>query len=165
MASKTLTVKVKITGLRETLAKFRDLPKDASDKLRDESQRLAQFLALKAQSRGFSQGGQAALAASTIKAVRDRVPAIQMGGTKRVGRKGVPVWQIMFGAEFGMNRRSGWYANRKFNGDPGRQYRPHLGQKGYFFFPTVEDNATDISAAWNKAADQIVNDFSEGDAP
>jgi hypothetical protein len=145
---RTLIIKIRISGVRETLRKFRELPKTASDDIRDASWSMAGFVALKARATGFSQGPQTALPAGTIKAVRDRVPAVVMGGTSRVGRNKVPVYKVMFGAEFGATYL--------------KQFRPHLGRQGYFFFPTVEAEAGAISAAWGAAADDIVRKFSEG---
>jgi hypothetical protein len=162
MAKQALTVKVRITGLRETLKKFRGLPKDASKELRTETLRLSEFLTLKAKAAGFAQGRQSGVVAGTIRAQKDRVPAVVMGGTKRLGRNKAPAYKIMFGAEFGMNARSGWYAKPRYADSPGRQYRPHRGRAGYFFFPTVEQSQSEVAAAWNKVADDIVAKFSEG---
>lgn len=163
MAKTSLTVKVTITGVRETLKAFQDLPKDANNELRDASLQLAKLLATKAQIDITLHGGpQGKLLAPTVKAVRDRVPVVQIGGTRKVGRNHAPAWGVLFGSIFGFFGRSGWYGAARYRGGIGRQYRPHRGQDAYAFFPLIEQSAGEISAAWNKAADRVVEKFSEG---
>lgn len=161
MAKTGLTFTVRIDGLRETLARFRDLPKEASDQLRTDTQKLAQTLADSATRAGTEQGSQAALVARTVKARRDRVPSVQAGGGTRLGRYGAPASALLFGSEFGMNRHSGWYRKSRYDDSVGFQYHPHTGQEGAWFFPTVEREATHISETWQRIADDIVDRFGD----
>lgn len=163
MPRTTLTVTVRLDGLRETLDAFRHLPDDASKELRDRSVKLAETIAEKVRAAGKSEGRQAAAVAATVRPARDRVPAVQAGGTRRLGRRRAPAFGLLFGSEFGMNRRSGWYAAPRFEGT-GRysQYKPHRGQRGYWFFPTVEGEQDRINREWTQAADAVVRRFSEG---
>ena len=150
MAKQAITVAVQIDGLRTTLRAFRELPKDASARLREESLKLAETLAAKAKIDGIADAApQSPLVATTVKAVRDRVPVIQAGGSKRLGRNRAPAWKLLFGSMFGSN------AYRQF-------HRPHAGQDAYWFFPVVERNAAEIGRAWNKVAGEIARDFSQG---
>lgn len=160
---RTLTVNMSIEGLRETLAAFRQLPKDASAELRTRSLELSEMLATKGRAAARADGKQSALLATTIKARKDRVPSVAAGGTARVGRFHVPAYAVLFGSEFGMNRRSGWYARPQYAGSTGRQYRRHRGRQGYWFFPLVEENSREISKAWTKAADETIRKFAKGD--
>jgi hypothetical protein len=148
MASQALTVRVKIDGARETLAAFRRLPREASQALREQSLELARLLAVKVASSARGDSPQSALMAATVKALRDRVPAITAGGTSRVGTNRVPAYKVLFGSEFGARTLP--------------QYRPHLGRDSYWMFKTVEENEGTIAAAWLKAADDIVRAFGEG---
>lgn len=146
--SRTLTVNVRIDGLRETLRAYNRLPKAASDALRDQSLELARAFARKAQMAATAdEAPQSRLLVPTIRATRDRVPVVQVGGTKRVGRNRAPAWAVLFGAEFGSNRFP------QFG-------RVHSGRRGYWFFPLVEENADDIAKAWRKAADDILRAWS-----
>lgn len=150
MAKTSFTMKFQIEGLRETLKAFSDLPKDASTELRDASLKLSRLLATKVAAEGKADGApQSALVADTVKATRDRVPAITAGGTRKLGRNKAPAYTLLFGSVFGSN------TYRQFG-------RPHRGRDAYWFFDVVERDAEDIARAWNEAADAIVRKFSEG---
>lgn len=150
MAKTALVVNLRIDGARETLAALRKLPKDANDELRDASKRLAELMAGRARAAARADSRQAALMAATVRAARDRVPVVQVGGTRRVGRNRVSAFKMLFGSEFGSNRL--------------KQFRPHRGRKGYWFFPLVESQQALISKQWNRAADAVLVKFSKGAA-
>lgn len=149
MAGKTsVTLSLRIDGLKQTLQAFNRLEKDANTALREASFALSQLLASRVQSAAQAEGAQAVLLAPTVKAMRDRAPFIQAGGTRRVGRNKVPAFKVLFGSEFGSNQL--------------RQFKPHRGRLGYWAFPTVEANQAEISAKWNEAADDLLRKFEGG---
>jgi len=155
-----LTITLHATGVRETLSAFRALPKDASAELRKSSLKLAESLAVAARAAGKAEGGQAAAVARTVKARKDRVPSVQAGGSTRVGRKRAPAFALLFGSEFGMDRRSGWYARSRYRRSKGSQYEhPHRGREGAWFFPTIEARQAQIMREWQAAADRIIRSF------
>lgn len=158
-AARSLNISVETRGVRETLFAFRRLPKDASDSLRDRSMRLSKVLATRVQAAAIAEGGQAKIVAPTVKARRDRVPAITAGGNERVGKRRVPAHKLVFGSEFGAKRRFGWYSAYRYRNSTGRQYKRHLGQHSYWFFRTVDENTAAVNTAWHKIADDIVNSF------
>lgn len=161
MAKTGLTFKVSIAGLRETLAKLNELPKEANKELRTRTQELAGKVADSAKAAGIRSGAQAALVARTVKARRDRVPSIQAGGSTPLGRHGAPAFKLLFGSEFGMDRHTGWYRKSRYDESVGFQYHPHTGTVGLWFFPTVEREAPAIADAWDKVAADIVTRFGE----
>lgn len=150
------TVKLQITGVRETLKAFRDLPQDANDELRDGSMKLAQSLVPRVKAAGVAAGAQAAAVAPTVKAKRDRVPVIQAGGAKRVTKNRARAGDLIAGSEFGADGRYGWYARSRYRHSDGQQYHAHTGRDGLWFFPTVEGAGPEIDHAWNEIADRIV---------
>lgn len=163
MASKTtVTLTLHIDGIRETLAAFKQLPKEASDELRNRTKELSEALAGAARTAAEGQGRKGKLLAQTVKARRDRVPVVVAGGTKRLGKKRTPAFALLFTSEFGSNRRTGWYGRPRYRRGGHQQFKPHRGQQGYWFFPTVEREEPEIARAWQQAADAIVNRFSEG---
>jgi|SRR6185369_11979751 len=149
MASRSLSINVHITGVTETLAAFRRLPRDASDALREGSLALAEALAVKVRAAAESDSAQSALMGPTVKARRDRIPTIEAGGSTRVASSRVPAYKILFGSEFGARTLP--------------QYRPHVGRGSYWMFKAVEDNEAQVAAAWLKVADDIVRRFTAGD--
>lgn len=147
MASQALTIRLRITGAKQTLAAFRGMPKEASQSLRERTLALSETLAQAARAAAASEGRQAPLLAPTVKAKRDRVPAIEAGGSKRVGSRKAPAFKLLFGSEFGSALR---------------QFKPHRGRQGYWFFPTVEREQDTIAAAWQEVADDVIRVFSQG---
>lgn len=144
---KSFTVSVQVEGMRETLDALKALPKEANAAIRDASKELAQSLATKIKlAAGRDRSPQARLVASTLKVKRDRVPVIEVGGTKRIGRHRVEAHELLFGAEFGSHRFKQFH-------------KRHTGTTGSWFFPTVEREQAEIIAAWDQAADEIVTRF------
>lgn len=137
-----------IAGLDRAL---RRLPKQASAKLRGASAGIADVVAQHARVRAFEVGGVARLIAPTIKASRDRVPVVKMGGTARLPAFGTgwerertgtrqTVGDVIWGGEFGGGKRPST-----------TQFMPHLGQVGYFLWPTVRDDAGIIRETYSEA--------------
>jgi hypothetical protein len=143
--------RVRIDGAAAILRAFNELPRDANQQLKDGVGELVRELVPKVKAAGAAQGSQAARVSRTTRAYRDRLPSIGAGGARVAG--------MVYGSEFGMNRRSGWYAARRYADSDGRQYRPHIGQTGYWFFPTVRDNEGHIQAKWLEIADNIAQDW------
>jgi hypothetical protein len=134
-----------VAGLRRAL---NSLPKEAQAEIRGASLAIAQDIAPKAAARARQVGGVAKYVAPTIKARRDRVPKIVMGGTKRLpARDGRPrrgpnqtVGNVVWGAEFG----SGRYP----------QFHPWRGSStgaGYFLWPTIREESDDITERYADA--------------
>lgn len=145
-----LRVGVRIDGARETLKAFNDLPKEANKQLKEKSNELSRSLVQTIRQAAQSdESPQAALFAKTVRAKKDRVPAIVAGGERRVGRNRVPAWQVLFGGEFGSDR----FPQFK---------KSHRGPEGGPIFQTVDREQAAISDAWNEAADAILSTFTRG---
>jgi hypothetical protein len=139
-----------VPGLSKML---KDLPKEVQKRIRDASQAIAGDVASEARGRASGPGVArvAKYVAPTIKAPRDRVPVVQMGGsTPLPPRNGVPrvgssqtVADVMWGAEFGSNRHT--------------QFQPWGGTSdsaGYFLWPSIRvDEALE---KWGKAVDEAM---------
>jgi hypothetical protein len=142
-----ITHTVKIDGLRETLAAFKALPKEANAELRVETLKLSKDLATAVKGAALAEGSQWGLLARTVRARKDRVPVVQAGGVTRLGRNRKPAFKLLFGAEFGAK-----YLH---------QFKPRQAD-GYVFFPAADREVPRINAAWNKVADDIQRRFGEG---
>lgn len=150
--SRPFTLGITLDGANETLAAFKALPKQASAELRDRTVTLTQSLADHVAAAGRGQGRQAAKLASTVKVKRDRVPAFEVGGTKKIFRGKLDgsereAFQPLFGSEFGSNR--------------GHGFAPHAGKRGLWVWPTVEAHEAEIARAWAATAQEIIDKFTE----
>jgi len=146
MAARAYTIK----GLNRAL---RQLPKEAAGQLRDASVVIASRVADDARSRAVRGSGAAHLVAPSIKATRDRVPAVRQGSSRKLpprhgrarGKGRQTIGDLTFGAEFGGGARSST-----------RQFLPWRGSSaaaGYFLYPAVRDNAAATGEAYSAALD------------
>lgn len=140
-----------VAGLNKTL---RSLPKTASANLRDASQAIADKVAQDAAGDARSQGGVAALVAPSIRSGRDRVPVVRMGNSSKLPsdtrtRRGPrqTIGDVIWGAEFGGGARP-----------TTQQFRPHLGNTGYFLWPTVRGDREFIEQAYGDAILEAVDE-------
>lgn len=161
MAKQGLTIRLKGEGVRETLSVLRHFPKDANRQLREASLRIADLLAQSAK-QASSIDAQSAAVGKTVRAIKDRVPVVQAGGARRITSSRVPAWRLLFGSEFGANGRFGWYSAARYAESEGRQFSPHQGRTGRWFFPTVERELPAALKEWREAADEIVRKFGQG---
>ena len=154
MAKGGLKLPVRIEGADEVIRALTKLPTDARRELSNEAFDISKSLTDRIKIAGRAQGGQARRAAGTVREVRAGAwPAVQASNTGRA--RG-----LLFASEFGMTRRSGWYARGRYFASEGRQYRPHLGRGSYWFFRTAEAMAGWIEREWHKAADATVRRWS-----
>ncbi len=157
-----LTVHSHLQGAREAIAVLSVLPKDAEVQLKNASEQISKYIAQVARGDAVTGGGpQGSLLAPTVRAVRGRTPTVQVGGSKRVGRRRAPAYGVLYGSVFGANGRYGWYGRPRYRPSAGRQYRPHGGQSAYWFFPLLESQRPAINRWFDRAADKVVRDWTE----
>lgn len=116
----------RVAGYRKALAA---LPKELVAEVRDESQGIATDVASRAAARGRALGGVTRYVADTLRARRDRVPVVRMGGNARSLPSGGVVGDVWGGAEFGSKRY--------------RQF-PAWTPRGRFLYATVEEMGDEI---------------------
>lgn len=145
-----LTVRADMTGIRALLAQLNELPKQASQDVRVAAGVIAEKLVPAAKRGAITHGGpQGKLLAPTIKVVRDRVPSLQAGGTKRVGSNKVYAYKVLYGSEFG----STVY----------KQFHHGHTTDGYWFFPLIRTEDPMIEREMSTAIEAIIARFnSEG---
>lgn len=140
-----LVVNVRVEGLREVIRALNNLPKNANDEIREKARVIAGKLAETAKQAGRAEGRQAGAVIKTVRVQRDRLPVVVAGGMRKLGRNKKPAYKLLFGSEFGATVL--------------KQYKPHLGKDSYWFFKTIEEERTFISAEWLEAADEIIRKF------
>jgi len=156
MAEKeSIGVRLRFEGLNETLAAFKTLDKEASKAAKVEATKIAEMLAARIRAKAPNDKRYQNLAVS-VRAGRDRVPVIYIGGraTPRVSGGGGPR-ELVIGMEFGadQNGPNGW----RF---PPRTPKLGRGNAGYWIYPTARANQSDIIKMWFEAMDNIIAEWS-----
>lgn len=139
-------IEVRIRGLERVQRSADDLPQEVRTQLRLRRRLLAQRFARIVAAAGRADTRQSARAASTVK-------ALTAGGEIKVVAGPHP---MLYGSEFGILRRTGWYAARRYLDSPARQYRPHRGSSSYWFRKAVRENQAVIDEEWAQASDAII---------
>lgn len=143
-----LDVTVRILNLDNVQRAMRQLPSDAKAELREGSRRIARALATTVRAAGRAESRQAARAASTVRALAGSRPEVVAGPHP-----------LLFGSEFGMTRRTGWYRKGRYHASTGKQFKPHQGAGSYWFFVTVAAEQPAVDAEYRAMADAIVGRF------
>jgi len=97
---------VEVDGLTETLAAFRgleqDLRRQANGELRAAARECASILVAELRQAAASCGVPvAARVARSVRVRNDRLPAVQIGGSCKVGKRGAPAAALLWGSEHG----------------------------------------------------------------
>jgi len=162
-----LQVGIQVDGLKETLRAFNAYGRDANKELRAAAGGLVDQLVPVIMVAAGAAGPQAALAASSVRRVSDRVPAIGAGGTRRVNpsrgstrsfatrpkklSNKVTGGDVFFGAEFGGGRKP-----------TTRQFPPWTGTAGRWFFPTIRRATPKLMADYRRVLDDLADRFDRG---
>lgn len=152
-----LRVKVRIEGANEVLAAFDRMPDQAQKIVRDKSFELAQSLVGPVQATAAGRGRQAARAATSVAARRDRLPVLVAGVKGSALAKA-----LLFGTEFGATRHFGWYRKGRYFDSAGKQFPPHRGASSYWFFKTVDAESGRIQTAFLAMAQEMCDEWGGG---
>ncbi|MFT4295642.1 MAG: hypothetical protein QM582_09550 [Micropruina sp.] len=143
---------VEVEGLRELLRVASRLPKTAQNELRQSAMLIATDEAASIRAAAAGSSPQSAAVVGSIRARRDRVPAVAAGGAGRSGVSGgATTGQLFFGAEFGGQGRP-----------TTKQFRPHRGTSGYWFFPTLRRDQERMMKRWETALRAVEREWSGG---
>lgn len=149
--------------VRALLKDISAMDKEAQGRLKDDVKIISGWVAteIKQAATKAPMPAQAARVANTVRAVKDRVPYVVVGGTAQKfsggGRSGV----VLFGSEFGASPTS---SNGAFpNG--GRRFPYRSGQggtQGYWIFPTLKRLQPQITKAWHNRVDHVLSNWKKG---
>ena len=154
-----------IEGLNRAL---RQLPQTALVELRNASVDIAATVADDARGRAVALGGVARYVAPTIKASRDRVPKVRMGGARKLPKTGSwgtrkrlgnrqTVGDVIWGAEFGGGARP---ETRQFGGYQGFIHNAKINNRqagvGRFLYPAVRANHKETMERYLRALDDAM---------
>lgn len=128
---------IEVHGLKELARALKQAESGLPNALRDTNKEVAKEVATKATGRAQSLGGVAAHVAPSIRASAGaRFAAVAGGGASS---------PAFAGAEFGGRGRP-----------TTQQFQPHLGTQGYFLYPTIRDEASDIEDKYTDALNDLM---------
>jgi len=147
------TVKVGVhvdVDVRGALRALRGISKDASKELRRASVEIVDREVPRIHAAAALHGRQARAAARSVRARSDRVPAIAVGGRKRV-----------------TSSRNGYAGSIFFGSDAGSvQYKQFPSpNKSYWFWDQLGRDSTGMMRAWGKAYDKVVSQWGRQGSP
>jgi hypothetical protein len=146
----TRPLRVTVRGDEEVQRALAKLPADARREARQGAVRLSRKMAAFIRAAGRADSRQSARAASTVRTATDGLnPSVKAGPHP-----------MLFGSEFGIKRRTGWYARGRYLGSPRRQYRAHRGNASYWFFRAGEEATPLVRAELDDTMDAIVRTWS-----
>jgi hypothetical protein len=152
----TIRAGLEVDGVKETIRAFNKLDKDSKNKARDETLKVSSLLASRIRSAAPNDPRNQALGQS-VRAKRDRVPKVNVGGLAgpTVSGGGGPR-ELVIGMEFGANQNgpNSW----RF---PPRTPRRGRGNEGYWIYPTLVRNQSDIVKQWQDSLEPVIKEWSD----
>ena len=164
MANDKITIKPDLSDYRGLLKAISQMDKDSQTVLKTD---VASISAWTAQGMAYAAYGapmarQAVIVASTIRANKDRVPNITIGGSKGRASGGANSGQLLFGNEFGSDRNikgsKGLFPNGGYR-FPDRSPREGRGNAGYWIFPTLKAMQPEIRRRWFNAIEKVLDNW------
>lgn len=160
MANKqTIRVKMDMTqDIRDLLSDLNKMDAESKNELKTEVASITSWAVQGIVQKSYDapMPKQAAIVAQTVRANRDRVPNITIGGSRGRASGGATAGELVVGNEFGASPTSsnGAFPNggRRF---PYRSPRKGRGNTGYWIYPALAEMQPEISRRWWNAADKI----------
>ena len=149
MPSDSRTIRVR--GLNEVIRALEQLPSQAQREARRGAVRVSRVLANAIRAAGRASDRQSARASRTV-----RTQTLGLNPNVIVGPH-----PLLFGSEFGVIARFGWYRKGRYHASPKRQFRGRTpGNVGYWVFRTADAEHPALRAAYQDIADSIIRDWS-----
>jgi hypothetical protein len=170
------TIKVQMDITPEIRALFKvlnEMDAESKTELKEKVKGIATWVAedIKRAAASAPMSKQASYVAQTVRANKDRVPSVTIGGSKKakVSRKITPgspapsVGELLYGSEFGADptSASGKFPNggRRF---PYRSPQRGKGSEGYWIYPTLRANQPRITREWHEEVDKVLSNWTKG---
>jgi hypothetical protein len=161
---KTKVMSLDMSDYRGVLKALSQMDKEAQLQLKDDVHAISKWTAqgIIYSSYGAFMPAQAAIVAQTVRANRDRLPNITIGGSKGRASGGANAGQLLYGNEFG-GERNAYNSQSAFpNGGyrfPARSPREGRGNKGWWIFPTLKTLQPEIRRRWKDAVDKVMDNW------
>jgi len=165
MAKQSINIKADTTQYRGLLKALNEMDKDAKGQLKNDVKPIAAMMAkeIKAAAPQDPFSRQAQMVAKSVRAQKDRMPYVAVGGARKVFRNGATAGEAVFGSEFGANpgSKAGSFPNggRRF---PYRSAAKGAGNLGYWIFPTAKRLQPEIRKMWQDACNKVLDNWKRG---
>ena len=161
----TITVRPDLADYRGLLKVLNLMEKESQVQLKDDVYSISSWTVTGIQQAGFAHPyypKQARIVAETVRAARDRVPTVYVGGGKGRVSGGANAGQLLFGNEFGGDRNAFGNKTAFPNGGyrfPPRTSREGRGNTGYWIFPTLKAMQPEIKRKWFEAVNKVLDNW------
>jgi hypothetical protein len=151
-----------LRGLLKALNKMDD---DSKKALKDDVASISAWTAGAIKTAGYvgsPMPAQTAIVAQTVRANKDRIPNVTIGGSRGRASGGANAGVLLFGNEFGSDRNTFGSAGNFPNGGykfPARTPREGRGNKGYWIFPTLKALQPEITRRWKNAVGEVYENW------
>ena len=151
-----------LRGLLKALNKMDD---DSKKALKDDVASISAWTAGAIKMSGYvgsPMPAQTAIVAQTVRANKDRIPNVTIGGSRGRASGGANAGVLLFGNEFGSDRNTFGSAGNFPNGGykfPARTPREGRGNKGYWIFPTLKALQPEITRRWKNAVGEVYENW------
>lgn len=146
---------VEIKGLRDFRRELRQLDSKLPNQVSKIHRQVSNLVANRAQAGARGGGRQSAAAAGAIKARAKQTAAYI---------ETVPKPPFALGVFWGMKRRTGWFANPRYEGSGARQFQPWVGNqwdpgdmggKPYFIGEAINDSLDEVEDIYLEGIDDL----------
>jgi hypothetical protein len=151
-----------LRGLLKALNKMDD---DSKKALKDDVAAISSWTAGGIRMAGYvgaPMPRQTAIVAQTVRANKDRIPNVTIGGSRGRASGGANAGILLFGNEFGSDRNAFGSAGNFPNGGykfPARTPREGRGNRGYWIFPTLKAMQPEITRRWKNAVGEVYENW------
>ncbi len=162
------TIKVQMDITPEIRALFKvlnEMDKESKTELKEKVKGIAGWVAddIKRAAATAPMSAQAMRVAQTVRANKDRVPSVTIGGSRVKFSGGAVSGDVLYGSEFGADptSQSGKFPNggRRF---PYRSPQRGQGSEGYWIYPTLRANQPRITREWHEAVNEVLSNWTKG---
>lgn len=163
----SIKIKPDLSDYRGLLKAISQMDKDSQTVLKTDVQSISNWTAQGMVYAAYSapMPRQAAIVAGTIRANKDRIPNVTIGGSKGRASGGANAGQLLFGNEFGSDHNLKGSAGSFPNGGfkfPNRTPGKGKGNTGYWIFPTLKEMQPEIRRRWLNAVNSVMDNWARG---
>jgi hypothetical protein len=161
----TIRFQPDLTDLRGLLKALNKMDDDSKKALKDDVAAISSWTAGGIRMAGYvgaPMPRQTAIVAQTVRANKDRIPNVTIGGSRGRASGGANAGILLFGNEFGSDRNTFGSAGNFPNGGykfPARTPREGRGNRGYWIFPTLKAMQPEITRRWKAAVGEVYENW------